>query len=1070
MAAAREWPRKLVAVAAALPGGGGLGRAPGPGPAVEPAPEPLPETAAPATAALYVHVSGDTGGTLGLVGEGMADPHTCPQWPYCRKRCSYCNFNTYVVPAVDEAALRACLVREAQTLLRLSQVHSVTSVFFGGGTPSLASPGTVAAVLEAVAGAAHLPAGAEVTLEANPSSTSTSRLAGFRAAGVNRLSVGVQSLDDAELRMLGREHTATEARKAVEAARGLFPGRTSIDLLFGLPKQSRDAWAQRLEAALRLCDDHISLYQLTLERGTALAAQVRGGALPAPSQDLLADMYQTARTVLGALSTHNLSYWRADQYIGVGPGKKEKSFEQPCSTIAEEHESEPEPKPVPYVLQGEDIQALEIKVEDLEKLADAIKVPHPDVTAAAVKEEHGEEKKEKAHWAQLAEHKAFQNWRHHMAMRKKQEKHLGEILHKPENELLMNVSDDYRQIQEERDLIDRSLPALFPGKGYRVGSEFWRLPEQIGDELTGLTLTLTRTECGHPEPLTHVGKPRTVQRETGLKPPKKIPCHLNWDKSLFLKHRRQELKSLLEELGFFKPDLEGLEVIGKGQPFTSVSAEAFRHTTISEEIETLSDPFGDSFVAVPEAEKVPSLVFCGQPARWIKGITACREIGIAARLTFEALASEKAESFLTVTNDGRAAIWYNWMRLPQQIPSRGTKGRKMPCFYFDTRPGGALLQVTLWGIAVYEDKLADFREKLESELAAREGAAIVKDSLNELLNQIRTPERTPSPVDACVTEEELFRRKNPELHYQHQVVKQLHKLWRQHLTVPSVLEEGVPMDQRSTAENMEYRESASEPPSAQGSTTELPRRKRTLEESSREKSIEEEEAGPSGWNLSLEDFKQVAIMSIPGKEQREEALTQLNKAALELCVEQRPTQSDPLYPLCLQLWRGAIDDLVSHSLRLRSLLSLIKKDTYVEAVLEETEEVKQGEAKKRGKEDKIATKKEEKKDKEGKKSRGISGKENVDHSGSRKLKAEVEKQVPSISVQDVKGRAESVRGRDEKQKVKEEAATTDGVEPAQGQVDSPSLETSREKLYTEVYRLLDSMVSEMVSLFEDLKE
>lgn len=199
---------------------------------------------------------------------------------------------------------------------------SITSVFFGGGTPSLASPGTVAAVLEAVAGAAHLPAGAEVTLEANPSSTSASRLAGFRAAGVNRVSIGVQvrgalpaaapaaprdpsvtslppqSLDDAELRMLGREHTAAEAREAVEAARGLFPGRTSIDLLFGLPGQSRDAWAQRLEAALALCDDHISLYQLTLERGTALAAQVRGGALPAPHQDLLADMYQTARTVL----------------------------------------------------------------------------------------------------------------------------------------------------------------------------------------------------------------------------------------------------------------------------------------------------------------------------------------------------------------------------------------------------------------------------------------------------------------------------------------------------------------------------------------------------------------------------------------------------------------------------------------------------------------------------------------------------------------------------------------------------------------------------------------------------
>ncbi|NXG49467.1 RSAD1 protein, partial [Psilopogon haemacephalus] len=259
-----------------------------------------------------------------------------PQWPYCRKRCSYCNFNKYVVPAADEAAMGSCLVREASTLLRLSQVQSVSSVFFGGGTPSLASPRTIAAVLEAVAGAAHLPAGTEVTLEANPSSAGAQRLADFRAAGVNRLSIGVQSLNDTELRLLGREHTAAEARSTVEVARELFPGRTSLDLIFGLPGQSQEAWAQGLEAALGLCDDHVSLYQLTLERGTLLAAQVWGGALPAPSQDLLADMYHTAHEVLvaagfrhyevsnfarkGALSTHNLSYWRGEQYIGVGPG------------------------------------------------------------------------------------------------------------------------------------------------------------------------------------------------------------------------------------------------------------------------------------------------------------------------------------------------------------------------------------------------------------------------------------------------------------------------------------------------------------------------------------------------------------------------------------------------------------------------------------------------------------------------------------------------------------------------------------------------------------------------------
>ncbi|XP_027547137.1 MYCBP-associated protein isoform X1 [Neopelma chrysocephalum] len=879
-------------------------------------------------------------------------------------------------------------------------------------------------------------------------------------------------------------------------------------------------------------------------------------------------------------------------------GKKEKTSERPSTTISEEPEPEPEPepKPDPNVLQGEDIQALAIKVEDLEKVhaprlphdagripvrrnylvrkyrpkevthlvahpaspraprqpltfpgpkefadgceeilphhilgsvqefkmevwarrsartADVIEVPRPDVTAAALKEKHGGEKKKKAPQAQLAGHRALQNWSHHMAIRKKQEKHLGEILQKPENELMMNIAENYRQVMEERDLIDRSLPYLHPGKGYRVGSEFWSQPDRVGDELTGLTLTLTRTERGDREPITHVGKPRTVQKEMALKPPTKIPCHLTWDKSLFLKHRRQELKSVLEELGFYKPDLEGLELIGKGQPFTSVSAEASPCSaspcsTPSEETDS------DSCNVAPEEEKHLSLVFCGKPARWIKGMTSCRnEIGVAARLTFETLAGEEAESFLTVSNDGTAAIWYSWMRLPQQIPSRETEGRRMPCFYFDTRPGvilpgetrrfsflfksrragifsepwefrthplllgGALLQVTLWGIAVYEDKLADFRENLESDLAAREGAAIVKDNLNELLDQVRTPERTPSP--AYATEEELFHRKNPGFYYQYQVVKQLHELWRQYMTVPSAFEEKVLSDQRSTAEeDTEYQESTVEPLPAQSSTTELPGGKKSLEEAPRQKmSIEEEEAGPSGWNLSLEDFKQ-AIMSIPREEQREEALTQLNKAALELCVEQRPVQSDLLYPLCLQLWRGAVDDMVSHALRLRSLYGLLKKDTYADAVPEEMEEVKQGGEKKGGKEDKTATKKEEKKDKERKKSRATPGKEKVEHQGSRKLKAKDEKRTSSVASVKVKEGAEHPKVKDEKRvsaasslKEKEGAVTTEGVESPQEQVDSVSFGIYQEKLYIEVYKLLDSMVSEMVSLFEDLKQ
>ncbi|XP_038228124.1 radical S-adenosyl methionine domain-containing protein 1, mitochondrial isoform X2 [Dermochelys coriacea] len=232
--------------------------------------------------------------------------------------------------------MRSCLTREAQTLIRLSQVQRISSVFFGGGTPSLASPLTIAAVLETVSRCAHLAADAEVTLEANPTSAGASQLAGFRASGVNRLSIGIQSLHDEELRLLGRNHTADEALGTLEEAKKLFPGRTSVDLIFGLPGQSVSSWARGLEELLQLCDDHVSLYQLTLERGTSLFKQVQRGSLPVPKQEVVAEMYESAREMLrdvgfrqyevsnfarnGALSTHNLSYWQGSQYIGIGPG------------------------------------------------------------------------------------------------------------------------------------------------------------------------------------------------------------------------------------------------------------------------------------------------------------------------------------------------------------------------------------------------------------------------------------------------------------------------------------------------------------------------------------------------------------------------------------------------------------------------------------------------------------------------------------------------------------------------------------------------------------------------------
>ncbi|XP_044154810.1 radical S-adenosyl methionine domain-containing protein 1, mitochondrial isoform X1 [Bufo gargarizans] len=257
-------------------------------------------------------------------------------WPYCEKRCTYCNFNKYIARSDNEDAIRSCLVQEAHTLIQLSQVRRVPSVFFGGGTPSLASPSTIGAVLEAIAKYADLPADAEISLEANPTSSRKSKLQQFRDVGVNRLSIGVQSLNDHDLLLLGRTHTASDAQRTLEEASKIFPGQTSVDVMFGLPGQSLGSWHSTLHRLLEQCDDHVSLYQLTLERGTMMFKWKEKAQVTFPDQELTAQMYDDARWILqqagfqqyevsnfarnGAVSKHNLTYWLGKQYIGIGPG------------------------------------------------------------------------------------------------------------------------------------------------------------------------------------------------------------------------------------------------------------------------------------------------------------------------------------------------------------------------------------------------------------------------------------------------------------------------------------------------------------------------------------------------------------------------------------------------------------------------------------------------------------------------------------------------------------------------------------------------------------------------------
>jgi oxygen-independent coproporphyrinogen-3 oxidase len=256
-------------------------------------------------------------------------------WPFCKSKCPYCDFNSHVSESVDHQRWAECYDKEIEHAAQMTEGRHVSSIFFGGGTPSLMKPETVESVLASIRKNWNLKNDIEITLEANPTSIEVQKFEDFKGGGINRVSVGVQSLRDDDLKFLGREHSTKEAINALEIANKVFD-RVSFDLIYARPEQTIEEWKKELDAALKFSTGHLSLYQLTIEKGTPFYTQEKRGEFRIPEADQAGEFYEVTQEICenagmpayeisnhaveGQESKHNLTYWKYHDYAGIGPG------------------------------------------------------------------------------------------------------------------------------------------------------------------------------------------------------------------------------------------------------------------------------------------------------------------------------------------------------------------------------------------------------------------------------------------------------------------------------------------------------------------------------------------------------------------------------------------------------------------------------------------------------------------------------------------------------------------------------------------------------------------------------
>ncbi|XP_032398071.1 MYCBP-associated protein isoform X1 [Etheostoma spectabile] len=670
-------------------------------------------------------------------------------------------------------------------------------------------------------------------------------------------------------------------------------------------------------------------------------------------------------------------------------------------------------------------------------------------------ESHPSEPLENGHGHKNIQSNALKHWHTHMMQRRQQQDFLSDLLYQPVENLLMNQANRFRETQEQRELLNQVKPLIHSGYGYRVGSEFWSLPQRYGDEMSGITATLTQTEQGRREPITHVGQPGSILQESGITCSETLrPASRTWDQSAYLQHQCQELREVLRDVDIKKPDINALEVIGSGKPFTFVTVcqspllEKEEEETESKKIKQENlDPLAQYDDVRSDALLIPALRFCGQLASWTGNSTTNQgEVGLSATIIFEAPTGEIASSHLELHNEGSTAIFYSWQQLPvpHSFPKLQSRTKKLH-FYFNSSSGvicpgdtqqvefifkseepginterwklnthpvllqGASMQVTLRGVALYQDKTADQRLFIETKLEKIVNVKMCRSIVNEALLGFRTPERPSSPAELYITEEQEFLSKNPKLQYLHEPVEDLKRLWRE-------VHPGRTRD------------------------------------------------------LSVDTLRQV-VLSLPEQEAaQEKSLAKLNSLFLQL-IEPSQQKHNQLTATAVgqQLWRKLLDTMAGEALWLRNLLGLPEGDTW----FDKKEESPILEADK-------ADYKDEKSEKKG----GAAAKE--ERSGARsKIKDDNKGESKSAntdkSMEDSKKKGkkkeEAVKQTKEKQG-KESAPLTDtppdnsiSQQPPDDQNNEAEvMDIYRNLLHKKVYDLMEDLVDNLCDLMDDLNE